>query len=118
MPLRNECALSLIAIAKAGPIILEPIVKIRIESPAAAMGDLTGDLSSKRGRVSGSEVDATGRVIISGEVPLAELENYASRLKSLTAGEGHYSIEFSSYEQVPSNVQKDLAAKFAAPEVD
>jgi len=106
------------AVSKAGPIILEPIVKIRIESPAAAMGDLTGDLSSKRGRVSGSEVDATGRVIISGEVPLAELENYASRLKSLTAGEGHYSIEFSCYEQVPANVQKDLAAKFAAPEVD
>ncbi len=106
------------AVSKAGPIILEPIVKIRIEAPAAAMGDLTGDLSSKRGRVSGSEVDATGRVIISGEVPLAELENYASRLKSLTAGEGHYSIEFNCYEQVPANVQKDLAAKFAAPEVD
>jgi elongation factor G len=102
------------AVAKAGPILLEPIVNIRIEAPHSAMGDLTGDLSGKRGKVSGTEMDSAGRMAILGEVPLAELDGYESRLKSITAGEGHYSIEFRGYEPVPSNIQKDLAAKFSA----
>jgi len=106
------------AVAKAGPIILEPMVKISIEAPSNSMGDITGDLSSKRGRVSGTDMDSSGRVVIHGEVPLAELDNYESRLKSITGGEGHYAIELSGYEAVPMNIQKELAEKFSSPETD
>jgi elongation factor G len=76
------------------------------------MGDLAGDLSSRRGRISGSEAKSGGRIAIDGEVPLAELDGYESRLKSLTGGEGTYSIELSRYEAVPANIQKQLAETF------
>lgn len=100
------------AVGKAKPVILEPMVDIEITAPNEAMGDLSGDLSSRRGRVTGTESLANGRITISGEVPLAELEGYESRLKSLTGGEGTYSIEFNRYEQVPGNIQKDLEKDF------
>jgi elongation factor G len=96
------------AIDKARPVILEPIVKIRVVAQDSAMGDLAGDLSGRRGRILGSEAKSMGRIAIDGEVPLAELEGYESRLKSLTGGEGTYSIELSHYEAVPGNVQKRL----------
>jgi elongation factor G len=96
------------AVDKARPVILEPIVKIEVTAPNAAMGDLTGDLSTKRGRISGSEALSNNRVLISGEVPLAELAGYDARLKSLTGGEGTYSIELSHYDTVPGNIQKQL----------
>ncbi|MCO5760281.1 MAG: elongation factor G [Gammaproteobacteria bacterium] len=96
------------AIDKARPAILEPIVKIRILAQNTAMGDLAGDLSSRRGRVLGSDAASMGQIAIDGEVPLAELEGYESRLKSLTGGEGTYSIELSHYEAVPANIQKQL----------
>jgi elongation factor G len=73
------------------------------------MGDLAGDLSSRRGRINGSESKSRGRIVIDGEVPLAELEGYESRLKSITGGEGTYTIELSHYEPVPGNIQKQLA---------
>jgi elongation factor G len=106
------------AIAKAGAIILEPVVKIRITAPNESMGDLAGDLSSRRGRVSGTDSAPNGHLVIEGEVPLAELESYESRLKSITGGEGHYNIEFSRYEPVPGNVQKQLAEKFTIQDND
>jgi elongation factor G len=96
------------AIDKARPAILEPIVKIRILAQNTAMGDLAGDLSSRRGRVLGSDAASMGQIAIDGEVPLAELDGYESRLKSLTGGEGTYSIELSHYEAVPANIQKQL----------
>jgi elongation factor G len=96
------------AIDKARPVILEPIVKIRILAQNTAMGDLAGDLSSRRGRVLGSDAANMGQIAIDGEVPLAELEGYESRLKSITGGEGTYSIELSHYEAVPANIQKQL----------
>ena len=104
------------AIEKAKPVILEPIVKIRIVAQDSAMGDLAGDLSSRRGRISGSEAKSLSRIAIDGEVPLAELEGYESRLKSLTGGEGTYSIELSHYEAVPGNIQKQLADAFQRAE--
>jgi elongation factor G len=104
------------AIEKARPVILEPIVKIRVVSQDSSMGDLAGDLSSRRGRISGSEAKSLGRIAIDGEVPLAELEGYESRLKSLTGGEGTYSIELSHYEAVPANIQKQLAEAFQRAE--
>ncbi len=100
------------AIMKARPVVLEPIVKIQIVAQNEAMGDLAGDLSSRRGRISGSEARPNGRVAINGEVPLAELEGYESRLKSITGGDGTYSIELSRYEAVPGNIQKQLMDAF------
>jgi elongation factor G len=100
------------AVAKAKPVILEPIVKIQILAPNTNMGDLTGDLSTKRGRISGSEALSNNRVAINGVVPLAELDGYDARLKSITGGEGSYSIEFSHYEAVPASIQKQLAEGF------
>jgi elongation factor G len=100
------------AVDKAKPAILEPIVKIRITASDSHMGDLAGDLSSRRGRIQGSESKSRGRIVIEGEVPLAELEGYESRLKSITGGEGSYTIELSHYEAVPGNIQKQLADAF------
>lgn len=96
------------AVLKARPVILEPIVKIRITAQDSAMGDLTGDLSSRRGRVNGSESKSRGRILIDGEVPLAELDGYDARLKAITGGEGTYGIELSHYDPVPANIQKQM----------
>ncbi|KAA6183247.1 elongation factor G [Thiohalocapsa marina] len=97
------------AVDKARPAILEPVVRIRITAPDSNMGDLAGDLSGRRGRINGSESKSLGRIVIDGEVPLAELEGYESRLKSITGGEGTYAIELSHYAPVPANIQKQLA---------
>ena len=105
------------AIGKARAIVLEPIVNIEITAPEGAMGDIAGDLSAKRGQLSGTDSAAPGTLVIKGQVPLSELNNYQARLKSVTAGQGSYSIEFARYDPVPPNVQKNLAdhhAKTAA----
>jgi elongation factor G len=100
------------AIQKARPIVLEPIVKLQVTAPSNTMGDLTGDLSSRRGRILGNQTRPGNRVTIEGEVPLAEIENYQSRLKSLTGGEGSYNIELDRYEPVPPMKQQELANAF------
>lgn len=100
------------AIRSARPIVLEPIVNIEIVVPEHAIGDLTGDLSSRRGHITGTDGRGHGMAAISGEVPLAELNDYQSRLKSLTGGQGSYTIEFARYSSVPPNVQQQLASKF------
>ena len=100
------------AVLKAKPAVLEPIVKIRVTAADSNMGDLAGDLSGRRGRINGSEAKSRGRIVIDGEVPLAELEGYESRLKSITGGEGSYHIELSHYAPVPANVQKQLMEAF------
>ncbi|HSF47638.1 MAG TPA: elongation factor G [Burkholderiales bacterium] len=99
------------AIAKARPIVLEPIVNIELSVPESAMGDITGDISSKRGQVTGTQALRGGAVQISGRVPLSELNNYQSRLKSVTGGHGSYSVELSHYEPVPPLVQQRLMAE-------
>jgi len=104
------------AVDKATPVIIEPIVKIRILAQDSAMGDLAGDLSGRRGRISGSEAKSLGRIAIDGEVPLAELEGYESRLKSMTGGEGTYTIELSHYGAVPVSIQKQLQDAFQRSE--
>jgi elongation factor G len=98
------------AIAKARPVVLEPIVNIEVIAPQTAMGDISGDLSSRRGQLNGTDSVPGGMIKITGRVPLAELNGYGSRLKSLTGGAGSYTIEFSHYEQAPPNVQQQLAA--------
>jgi len=101
------------AISKARAIVLEPIVNIEITAPEASMGDIAGDLSSKRGQLSGTDSLAPGTLVIKGQAPLSELSNYQARLKSVTAGQGSYTIEFARYEPVPPTVQKTLAEQHA-----
>jgi len=100
------------AVSKANPIVLEPIVDIHVTVPQASMGDITGDLSSRRGRISGTTALGGGMVTVSGQVPLSELGNYQSQLKSVTGGEGSYSMEFSHYDPVPAPIQQSLMAEF------
>jgi len=100
------------AIRAANPIVLEPIVAIEIVAPESAIGDLTGDLSSRRGHITGTSPRPGDTASITGEVPLAEITDYASRLKSMTGGQGSYSIEFVRHAQVPPLVQQKLAASF------
>ncbi len=95
------------AIRNAQPIVLEPVVEIEILSPENAIGDLTGDLAGKRGHITGTGQRGS-MTAITGQVPLAELTDYQSRLKSLTGGQGSYSLSFSHYAQVPPNVQQQL----------
>ena len=101
------------AIMKAGPIVLEPIVNIEIVTPDAYMGDLTSDLSSKRGHITGT-TGRTGALAINGQVPLSELSDYQSRLRSVTGGHGSYSIEYSHYAAVPVQTQQQLMSQFKA----
>jgi len=106
------------AIRAAKPIVLEPIVNIEIVVPESAIGDLTGDLASRRGHITGTDGRGHGMAAIAGEVPLAELNDYQSRLKSLTGGQGSYTIEFSRYSAVPANIQQQLASKFQLHDED
>ena len=104
------------ALPKARPIVLEPIVNIEIVTPDSAMGDITGDLSSRRGQVTGTGNLAAGMMVVQGVVPLAELEGYSGRLKAMTQGSGSYSMELADYQPVPPGVQQQLAAKFKRKE--
>lgn len=96
------------AIQAARPIVLEPVVRIDIEAPEQAIGDITGDLSSRRGMVSGTTGGAAGTGTIRGQVPLSELSGYQSRLNALTSGQGRYTMELSHYEAVPPAIQQNL----------
>ncbi len=106
------------AIRAATPIILEPVVEIEILAPDEAVGDLAGDLSSKRGQVTGTQPRGAGSMAIGGKVPLAELDDYQGRLKSLTGGQGSYSISFSHYAPVPASTQQQLASQFKMVALD
>jgi len=96
------------AVLKASPIVLEPIVKVEITAPSSAIGDITGDLATKRARINGNSTLPGQRSIVSALVPLAELSDYQSRLKSLTGGEGLYTMELSHYDPVPPRRQQEL----------
>ena len=104
------------AVSNAKPLVLEPMVDLEIAVPADSMGDITGDLSSRRGRVVSTDAASGGRMVISGQAPLAEMEDYQSRLKSVTGGEGSYTMEFAGYEPAPMAVQRSLMASFEHPE--
>lgn len=100
------------AVEEAAPIVLEPVVRVEVMSPSAATGDITGDLATRRGRVNGSHSLANQRTRISALVPLAEISDYQSRIKSLTGGEGSYTMELSHYDPVPNRKQQELAKAF------
>ncbi len=98
------------ALAKARPIVLEPIVNVEITAPEAKMGDIAGELSGHRAHIKGSDTPRPGLVQIKALAPLSELEHFPARLKSLTAGHGSYSMEFSHYEPTPAQLQQKLVA--------
>ncbi|CAN7205039.1 elongation factor G [Pseudoxanthomonas sp. LjRoot143] len=95
------------AIAKARPQVLEPVVDLEVAVPEAQVGDITGSLAGKRARINGTDA-VRGEIVVKAQVPLAELEGYAAELKSMTAGQGRYSLDFSHYEPVPPGVQQKL----------
>jgi elongation factor G len=101
------------ALEKAKAVLLEPIVNIEITIPAENMGDITSDLAGKRGRILGQDMLAGNFVVIRAQVPLAEVMQYNSQLKSVTGGRGSYSMSLSYYEVVPSNVQQQIMAAYA-----
>jgi elongation factor G len=105
------------AIKEAAPIVLEPIVRVAISTPAASIGDVTSDLATRRARISGQDTLPGGRAEIQALVPLAELQDYLSRLKALTGGEGTYTMDLSHYDPVPPRKQQELVAAFK-PEVE
>jgi len=96
------------ALTKAGPIVLEPIVHVEITAPASSIGDITGDLATKRARINGNNALPGHRATVSALVPLAEVSEYQSRLKALTGGEGAYAMELSHYDPVPPRKQQEL----------
>jgi elongation factor G len=100
------------AVSKAGPVVLEPVVNVELTVPEDCFGDVSGDLSGRRGQITGSQPGRGGMMVLKGQAPLAELDNFQQRLKALTGGQGSYTLELSHYEQVPPNVQHQLAAHF------
>ncbi len=101
------------AVQKARPCLLEPIVNMEITVPAEYVGDITGDLSGKRGRVQGQDMLTGNMMVIKAQVPLAEISNYDSQLKSVTGGQGSYLMTLSHYEVVPPNIQQQVIAQYA-----
>ncbi len=100
------------AITKARPMVLEPIVNLDVEVPDHCMGDVTGGLATKRARINGTDAGRGGEIIIKAQVPLAEVTEYSNELKAISGGRGRYAIEFSHYEAVPGNIQKQLMEAF------
>ncbi len=96
------------AARKAKPVILEPIMSMEVVTPEANMGDIIGDLSSRRGRINEMRPDKGGTQIVRAQVPLSELFGYATAMRSLTQGRATYTMEPSHYEPVPSNIQEEI----------
>lgn len=100
------------AVTRAAPVLLEPMVRMELLVPASAMGTVSGDLAARRGQVFGSRALPGGMLAIDALAPLAELGDYADRLRAMTAGQGSYTLEFSRYEPAPPGLQKRLAAEY------
>ncbi len=100
------------AISKARPIVLEPIVSVEVICPEANTGDIAGDLSSRRGQVTGTKGLQPGIIAVEGRAPLVELDGYSARLKSVTGGHGSWSMQLSHYEPAPPNLQAQLAQAY------
>jgi elongation factor G len=105
------------AVQAARPIVMEPIVDVQITAPEGAMGDITGDLSSRRGQVMGTG-NSGHTVTLQAQAPLSELASYQLRLNAMTAGNGHYTLALSHYEAVPPTVQQQLMAQYKVKDDD
>ena len=99
------------AVNKARPVLLEPFVTVEVTAPAAHMGDITGDLSNKRGRVLDTEI-GDDMCVITAQAPLSELNNYSTELKSMTGGSGSFSLDYSHDEPTPPNIQHEVISAF------
>lgn len=95
----------------AKPVILEPIYDISVKVPEDYMGDVMGDISSRRGKISGMDAEGPFQKI-NAKVPLAELYKYSTQLRSLTQGRGAYSLKFSHYEEVPKEVESKIIEEY------
>ena len=98
------------AMAKASPVLLEPIMKVEVTMPEEYMGDVIGDINSRRGRIEGMD-DIGGGKMVKAYVPLAEMFGYSTDLRSKTQGRGNYSMFFEKYEQVPKNIQEKIISE-------
>jgi elongation factor G len=96
---------------KANPVLLEPMMAVEVETPEEKMGDVMGDLSSRRGMIQGMEDMAGGGKAIKAEVPLAEMFGYSTTLRSLTQGRATYTMEFKHYAEAPKNVAEAIMNK-------
>ena len=105
------------AVIKAKPVLMEPVMHVRVVVPESYTGDVTGNLNHKRGRILGMGSEE-GLSVLDAEVPRAEILKYATELRSLTQGKGSHEVEFARYETVPPNIQADIIAKFAAENKD
>ena len=106
------------AFHKARPVVLEPVVNINVIAPNDAMGDINADISGKRGRISNTLALSSGMSSITASVPLSELDNYQSQLKSMTGGAGSYSLKFSHHDPLPAKTQRELVAAYRPTEDD
>ena len=106
------------ALAKAAPQVLEPIVTVEVTAPENYMGDIAGDLASRRGQVTDTTTLPGGEIEVTALVPLAELGDYATRLHALTQGTGAWSMELASYQPVPAARQAELASHYQREEED
>jgi elongation factor G len=103
------------AFRKAQPVLLEPIMDIRITVPESMMGDIMSDLNTRRGRVQG--MDSVGlKSVVTAEVPLSEMLRYGNDLRSMTGGRGIYTMEFNRYDKMPNHVQEEIVAQAATEE--
>ena len=106
------------AIRNAGPQILEPIVSVDVTVPDTNMGDVTGNLAGRRARISGTESLSGGFLTIRADMPLSGLTDYHTELKSMTQGQGSFTMEFSHYDPVPHDIQRALEADYQPSEAD
>jgi elongation factor G len=99
------------ALSQAGAVLLEPIMLVTLSVPDDAVGDVIGDLNSRRGRPQGMEPGAGGMTEVKAEVPMSEMLTYAPDLRSLTGGQGDYTMEFERYEEVPGHLAGKVVAE-------
>jgi elongation factor G len=104
------------AVLKAKPVLLEPVVTMEVTVPAQYVGDITGDLSGKRGRILGQDMLPGNMAVIRAQVPLSEVAQYNSQLRSVTGGQGSYSMELSHYDIVPPNIQQEIVKQYKPKE--
>ncbi|WP_375140377.1 elongation factor G [Inhella gelatinilytica] len=101
-----------LAVREARPVVLEPVVQVEVLTPEASVGDVSGDLASHRGQVTGTRAAIPGQLVVQGLAPLAELAAFQTRLNALTSGQARYTLAFSHYDPVPPNTQAQLAAAY------
>ena len=106
----------------AAPVLLEPVMKLKVTIPDKYSGDVMGDLNKRRGRVLGMNPSGNGRQVIEADIPMMELTGYCTVLRSITGGRGSYEYEFERYEQAPKEIQeaqvKERAGKVAEGNIE